>query len=161
MVIRDAINNGDIPGPRYLANGKEMARRDGELVAGITAYADGPDEMREVIQHHIAIGVDQIKLSMSGEEVTSLVLSNAQVQLLILLRLQKFALRKTATLPMKRQPPAWKRATSTASDCVPMLAPGTRLRCVLDMAWMSFIMHPTSMKKVNRALTLILRRKGR
>jgi hypothetical protein len=29
-VIRDAINAGDIPGPRYLANGKEMARRDGE-----------------------------------------------------------------------------------------------------------------------------------
>jgi hypothetical protein len=27
VVIRDAINAGDIPGPRYLANGKEMARR--------------------------------------------------------------------------------------------------------------------------------------
>lgn len=36
VVIRDAINAGDIPGPRYLANGKEMARRDGELVGGIT-----------------------------------------------------------------------------------------------------------------------------
>ncbi len=46
-----------------------MARRDGDLVAGITAYADGPDEMREVIQHHVKLGVDQIKLSMSGEEV--------------------------------------------------------------------------------------------
>lgn len=46
-----------------------MARRDGELVAGITAYADGPDEMREVINHHVQLGVDQIKLSMSGEEV--------------------------------------------------------------------------------------------
>lgn len=69
VVIRDAINAGDIPGPRYLANGKEMARRDGDLVAGITAYADGPDEMREVIRHHVDLGVDQIKLSMSGEEV--------------------------------------------------------------------------------------------
>jgi septum formation topological specificity factor MinE len=74
VVIRDAINAGDIPGPRYLANGKEMARRDGELVAGITAYADGPDEMREVIRHHINLGVDQIKLSMSGEEVCMLLL---------------------------------------------------------------------------------------
>lgn len=46
-----------------------MARRDGELVAGITAFADGPDEMREVIRHHVDIGVDNIKLSMSGEEV--------------------------------------------------------------------------------------------
>jgi len=64
------MNAGDIPGPRYLANGKEMARRDGELVAGITAFADGPDEMREVIRHHVDIGVDNIKLSMSGEEVS-------------------------------------------------------------------------------------------
>jgi hypothetical protein len=70
VVIRDAINAGDIPGPRYLANGKEMARRDGELVAGITAFADGPDEMREVIRHHVDLGVDNIKLSMSGEEVS-------------------------------------------------------------------------------------------
>ena len=69
VVIRDAINAGEIPGPRYLGNGKEIARRDGDLVAGITAYADGPDEMREVIRHHAGLGVDQIKLSMSGEEV--------------------------------------------------------------------------------------------
>ena len=38
-------------------------------MAGITAYADGPDEMKEVIRHHVNLGVDQIKLSMSGEEV--------------------------------------------------------------------------------------------
>ena len=25
VVIRDAINEGTLPGPRYLANGKEMA----------------------------------------------------------------------------------------------------------------------------------------
>lgn len=70
MVVRDAINAGEIPGPRYLANGKEMARRGGDLVAGITAFADGPEEMRAVINHHIQLGVDQIKLSMSGEEVS-------------------------------------------------------------------------------------------
>ncbi|KAL9067313.1 MAG: hypothetical protein Q9157_006854 [Trypethelium eluteriae] len=69
-VIRDAINEGQLPGPRYLANGKEMAVPDGELVAGITAFAKGPLEMRETIRHHIDIGVDQIKLSMSGEEIT-------------------------------------------------------------------------------------------
>ena len=69
VVIRDAINAGDLPGPRYLANGKEMARRNEELCAGITAFANGPDEMREVIRHHVDLGVDTIKLSMSGEEV--------------------------------------------------------------------------------------------
>ncbi|KAH7066415.1 isoaspartyl dipeptidase-like protein [Paraphoma chrysanthemicola] len=72
VVIRDAINAGDIPGPRYLANGKEMARRGGELVGGITAFADGPDEMRQVIKHHVGLGVDSIKLSISGEEITEI-----------------------------------------------------------------------------------------
>lgn len=72
VVIRDAINAGQLPGPRYYANGKEMARRDGELVGSITAFADGPEEMREVINHHIKLGVDQIKLSMSGEEITEI-----------------------------------------------------------------------------------------
>ncbi|PQE05251.1 hypothetical protein CJF31_00008777 [Rutstroemia sp. NJR-2017a BVV2] len=70
VVIRDAINAGDLPGPRYLANGMEMARRDGDIIPGITAYADGPEEMREVIRNHVKIGVDQIKLSMSGEQIT-------------------------------------------------------------------------------------------
>jgi hypothetical protein len=46
-----------------------MARRGGELVGGITAFANGPDEMREVIRHHVGIGVDNVKLSISGEEV--------------------------------------------------------------------------------------------
>ncbi|KAJ5713572.1 uncharacterized protein N7483_010753 [Penicillium malachiteum] len=54
----------------FLANGQEMARRGGELVGGITAYADGPEEMREVIREHIELGVDQVKLSMSGESIT-------------------------------------------------------------------------------------------
>ncbi|GME64579.1 hypothetical protein W97_02973 [Neofusicoccum parvum] len=70
VVIRDAINAGDIPGPRSLANGKEMARTDGDLVPGITAYADGPEEMRQVIRRHVDLGVDNVKLSMSGEEIT-------------------------------------------------------------------------------------------
>ncbi|KAK5110138.1 hypothetical protein LTR62_006272 [Meristemomyces frigidus] len=69
VVIRDAINEGQLPGPRYLANGKEMAVPDGDLVPGITAFAKGPLEMRETIRHHIKLGVDTIKLSMSGEQI--------------------------------------------------------------------------------------------
>ncbi|KAL6237973.1 hypothetical protein BDW75DRAFT_237844 [Aspergillus navahoensis] len=72
VVVRDAINSGDIPGPRYLANGQEMARRDGDLVPGITAYADGPEEMRKLIREHVELGVDQVKLSMSGEPITEI-----------------------------------------------------------------------------------------
>ncbi|KAK4575156.1 hypothetical protein LTR86_001008 [Recurvomyces mirabilis] len=69
IVIRDAINEGQLPGPRYLANGKEMAVPDGDLVPGITAFAKGPLEMRETIRHHVKLGVDTIKLSMSGEQI--------------------------------------------------------------------------------------------
>ncbi|KAJ4262960.1 hypothetical protein NW762_006573 [Fusarium torreyae] len=87
VVARDAINAGDIPGPRYLANAREIAKPEGELVAGITRFADGPEgelpaqlssdanrlEMREVIRHNIeTIGVDNIKLSISGEEITEI-----------------------------------------------------------------------------------------
>uniref|UniRef100_A0A8H7TQ81 Amidohydrolase-related domain-containing protein n=1 Tax=Bionectria ochroleuca TaxID=29856 RepID=A0A8H7TQ81_BIOOC len=73
VVARDAINAGDIPGPRYLANAREIAKPEGELVAGITRFAEGPDEMREVIKHNIQnIGVDNVKISISGEEITEI-----------------------------------------------------------------------------------------
>jgi imidazolonepropionase-like amidohydrolase len=70
VVMRDAIAAGDIPGPRYLANGMEIAVTSGELIASITQYADGPEEMRKVVRKTVALGVDLIKLSMSGEEIT-------------------------------------------------------------------------------------------
>ncbi|CAG8411713.1 unnamed protein product [Penicillium salamii] len=72
IVVRDAINAGHIPGPRYLANGQEIARAGGELVEGITVFANGPEEMREVIRGHAQLGVDQVKLSMSGESITEI-----------------------------------------------------------------------------------------
>lgn len=68
-MTRNAVNAGDIPGPRYLANAKEICRSEGDLVPGISAYADDPEAMRGVIRRHVALGADQIKLSMSGEAV--------------------------------------------------------------------------------------------
>ncbi|MCU4182770.1 amidohydrolase family protein [Acidiferrimicrobium sp. IK] len=70
VVIRDAINAGDIPGPRYLANAKEIASTGGALVPGITNFVDGPDEMRRTVRTLIGLGVDLIKLILSGEEIT-------------------------------------------------------------------------------------------
>lgn len=70
VVMRNAINAGEIPGPRYLAAGQEIATTAGDLVAGITQYADGPEEVRKVVRRTIELGVDTIKLSMSGEEIT-------------------------------------------------------------------------------------------
>ena len=37
---------------------------------GITAFADGPEEMRKQVRRNVAIGADLVKLSMSGEEIT-------------------------------------------------------------------------------------------
>lgn len=70
VVVRDAIEAGRIPGPRYLANGPEIAVTGGALVKGITLFADGPEGMRKTVRQLIDIGVDQIKLSMTGEEIT-------------------------------------------------------------------------------------------
>lgn len=46
VVIREAINSGDIPGPRYLANAREIAKPEGDLVASITRFAEGPEGIR-------------------------------------------------------------------------------------------------------------------
>ncbi|GAB3002383.1 amidohydrolase family protein [Streptomyces pseudoechinosporeus] len=70
VVIRNAINDGLIPGPRYLANCQEIAVTGGDLVDGITAFADGPEEMRKQVRRNVAYGADLVKLSMSGEEIT-------------------------------------------------------------------------------------------
>ena len=70
VVCRDAINAGRIPGPRYLANGPEIAVTGGALIKSITKFADGPEGMRQAVRQLVDLGVDQIKLSMTGEEIT-------------------------------------------------------------------------------------------
>ncbi|MBN9741359.1 hypothetical protein DMP23_09600 [Amycolatopsis sp. A1MSW2902] len=53
-----------------MANGTGIAVTGGELVKGITAFSDGPEERRKTVRRLIEIGVDQIKLSMTGEKIT-------------------------------------------------------------------------------------------
>jgi imidazolonepropionase-like amidohydrolase len=79
VVIRNAINAGQIPGPRYLANGQEIATTGGlgdtspphidipELSFGYVV--SGPEEMRKAVRLFIKYGVDLIKLNLSGEEI--------------------------------------------------------------------------------------------
>jgi imidazolonepropionase-like amidohydrolase len=70
VVIRDAICAGKVPGPRYLANCKEITHpQDAVGQNGLAVIADGPDEMRVVVNRHIDIGADTVKLTMSGEEI--------------------------------------------------------------------------------------------
>ena len=80
-VLRNAINNGHIPGPRYLANSQEITTIGGlgdtspvhididDLSFG--ARVSGPEEMRKMVRKYFKFGVDLIKLNLSGEEITS------------------------------------------------------------------------------------------
>lgn len=80
-VLRNAINNGSIIGPRYLANGQEITVTGGlgdtspvhvDLdVLSFGARVSGPESMRKVVRTFIKYGVDLIKLNLSGEEVTA------------------------------------------------------------------------------------------
>jgi imidazolonepropionase-like amidohydrolase len=80
VVIRNYINNGKIPGPRYLANGPEIATIGGlgDLnPSHMAAYTfveivNGPMEMRRTVRRLLKEGVDQIKLNLSGENITPL-----------------------------------------------------------------------------------------
>ncbi|WP_060930025.1 metal-dependent hydrolase family protein [Granulicoccus phenolivorans] len=70
VVCRNAIEEHRFPGPRYLANGPEIAVTGGALIPSITKFADGAEGMRLAVRELVGLGVDQIKLSMSGEEIT-------------------------------------------------------------------------------------------
>jgi imidazolonepropionase-like amidohydrolase len=79
VVIRNAINAGQIDGPRYLANGQEIATLGGlgdtapphieHEGLSFGAVVSGPEEMRAKVRQFIKYGVDLIKLNMSGEEI--------------------------------------------------------------------------------------------
>ena len=79
VVIRNAINNGDIPGPRYLANSQEIATLGGlgdtapphidHPALNFGALVNGPEEMRAMVRSFLKHGVDLIKLNLSGEEI--------------------------------------------------------------------------------------------
>lgn len=78
VVIRNEINAGRIPGPRYLANGPEITVSGGlgdENVLHLPYHdtptfawvADGPDEIRKVCRVLLREGVDLLKLNVSGD----------------------------------------------------------------------------------------------
>jgi imidazolonepropionase-like amidohydrolase len=81
VVIRNAINSGQIAGPRYLANGQEIAtvgglgdtmpphiEHEGMAFGAVVSGAEG---MRAQVRKFIKYGVDLIKLNMSGEEIAN------------------------------------------------------------------------------------------
>jgi imidazolonepropionase-like amidohydrolase len=82
VVIRNAIESGQIPGPRYLAASQEITVLGGlgdespphmpypEFSFG--AVISGPHEMRKTVRQFLKYGVDSIKLNLSGEYIAGL-----------------------------------------------------------------------------------------
>jgi imidazolonepropionase-like amidohydrolase len=68
VVVRNAINAGRYPGPRLLAAGPEIATTGADVNPSM--HADGVDEMRKLVRTICKEGVDTIKLSLSGENIT-------------------------------------------------------------------------------------------
>jgi imidazolonepropionase-like amidohydrolase len=77
VVIRNAINAGQIPGPRYLAATQEITVPGGlgdetlphlpfpEFSFGVNV--NGSENMRQVVRQFLKYGVDSIKLNLSGD----------------------------------------------------------------------------------------------
>jgi imidazolonepropionase-like amidohydrolase len=77
VVIRNAINAGQIPGPRYLAASQEITVPGGlgdetlphlpfpEYSFGVAV--NGTDDMRKAVRTFLKYGVDSIKINLSGD----------------------------------------------------------------------------------------------
>jgi len=82
VVIRDAINSGRFPGPRYTAAGPEITTVGGLGDATLPHIPDeglnlgivvsGPEDVRRKVRELIKWGVDTIKLNLSGEEIVGM-----------------------------------------------------------------------------------------
>ena len=80
VVIRNAINDGTIVGPRYLAASQEITVPGGlgdttqphlpqqEFAFG--AIVSGAEEMRRCVRVFAKYGVDSVKINLSGESIT-------------------------------------------------------------------------------------------
>jgi len=79
VAIRDAINEGIIPGPRMTAGSPEITvtgglgdeRRRHIYQESFSLVGDGPVELRKIARECIGDGVDTIKINISGDEFVS------------------------------------------------------------------------------------------
>ena len=78
VVIRNAIEAGELPGPRLRACGPEITvtgglgddRRAHQFRDSFAIFADGPTEVTKIARSCIREGVDSIKLNISGDDHT-------------------------------------------------------------------------------------------
>ena len=69
--VRDAINQGRIPGPRVFASGQAISTTAGHgdrLLNNLTEqlFCDGPYDCRKIARQQIRVGADFVKISASG-----------------------------------------------------------------------------------------------
>jgi len=82
VVTRNVINAGDFPGPRYLAGSQEIttpgALGDNTLphlpdpAINFGAVCNGPEDMRRIVRMFAKLGVDHLKINLSGEYITGI-----------------------------------------------------------------------------------------
>ncbi len=82
VVIRNAINDGTIIGPRYLAASQEITVPGGlgdstaphmpQAEFAFGAIVSGADEMRRCVRMFTKYGVDSLKINLSGESITGM-----------------------------------------------------------------------------------------
>ncbi|WP_321397547.1 amidohydrolase family protein [Emcibacter sp.] len=75
VALRDAINEGDVPGPRMLVSGPALGITGGHCDENMLPYdyhekaegvADGPWEVRRMVRQNIKYGADMIKFCGTG-----------------------------------------------------------------------------------------------
>ena len=66
LQIRDSINAGLVPGPRVLAAGMWIGRKDGVCEFGGIGIAGGAEAFRARVRENVAAGADVIKACVSG-----------------------------------------------------------------------------------------------
>lgn len=66
LVLRDSINAGQILGPRVLAAGIWVGRKDGVCEFNGIGIAGGPEAFRQRVRDNIAAGADIIKVCVTG-----------------------------------------------------------------------------------------------
>lgn len=75
VALRDAINAGDVPGPRLIVSGPGIGITGGHCGSNLLApefrqtslgTADGPDEVRKAVRQNVRYGADVIKYCGTG-----------------------------------------------------------------------------------------------
>jgi len=71
VALRDAINQGQIVGPRLLAAGRDLGATASNIDSGggLSQIADGPWELRKAVREQRKLRVDVVKIFIDGEAI--------------------------------------------------------------------------------------------